>query len=44
MEQIAIMGSYNVEKTKNIAKCLAGIFVEGKYSFDKLGVTLEGIE
>jgi 4-hydroxyphenylacetate 3-monooxygenase/4-hydroxybutyryl-CoA dehydratase/vinylacetyl-CoA-Delta-isomerase len=43
MEQIAIMGSYNVEKTKNIAKRLAGIPVEGKYSFDRLGVTPEGI-
>ncbi len=44
MEQIAIMGSYDVEKTKNIAKRLAGIPVEGKYSFDRLGVTPEGIE
>jgi 4-hydroxyphenylacetate 3-monooxygenase/4-hydroxybutyryl-CoA dehydratase/vinylacetyl-CoA-Delta-isomerase len=44
MEQIAIMSSYDVEKTKNIAKRLAGISVEGKYSFDRLGVTPEGIE
>jgi len=44
MEQIAIMGSYNVEKTKNIAKRLTGIPVEGKYSFDRLGVTPEGVE
>jgi len=44
MEQIAIMGSYDVEKTKNIAKRLAGIPVEGKYAFDRLGVTPEGIE
>jgi 4-hydroxyphenylacetate 3-monooxygenase/4-hydroxybutyryl-CoA dehydratase/vinylacetyl-CoA-Delta-isomerase len=44
MEQIAIMSSYDVEKTKNIAKRLAGIPVEGKYSFDRLGVTPEGIE
>jgi len=44
MGQITIMGSYNVEKTKNIAKRLAGIPVESKYSFDKLGATPEGIE
>ena len=44
MEQIAIMGSYDVEKTKNIAKRLAGIPVESKYSFDRLGATPEGIE
>lgn len=37
MEQIAIMGSYDVEKTKNIAKRLAGIPVEVKYSFDRFG-------
>jgi 4-hydroxyphenylacetate 3-monooxygenase/4-hydroxybutyryl-CoA dehydratase/vinylacetyl-CoA-Delta-isomerase len=44
MEQIAIMGSYNVEKTKNIAKRLAGIPIERKYSFDRLGVTPKGAE
>jgi aromatic ring hydroxylase len=44
MEQIAIMSSYNVEKTKNIAKRLAGIPVEGEYSFDRLGVTPKGID
>ena len=38
MEQIAIMGAYDVEKNKNIAKRLAGIPVEGEYSFDRLGV------
>ena len=38
MEQIAIMSSYDMEKTKNIAKRLAGIPVDGKYSFDRLGV------
>jgi aromatic ring hydroxylase len=37
MEQIAIMGSYDVEKTKNIAKRLAGIKVKDKYSFDRFG-------
>jgi 4-hydroxyphenylacetate 3-monooxygenase/4-hydroxybutyryl-CoA dehydratase/vinylacetyl-CoA-Delta-isomerase len=42
MEQIAIMSSYDVEKTKNIAKRLAGIPVEEKYSFDRLGVTPKG--
>ena len=44
MEQIAIMGSYNVEKTEDIARRLAGIPVEGKYSFDRLGVTPKGTE
>jgi regulation of enolase protein 1 (concanavalin A-like superfamily) len=39
MEQIAIMVSYNVEKTKNIAKRLAGIPIESKYSFGRLGAT-----
>jgi len=38
MEQIAIMGSYNVEMTKNIAKRLAGITIKGKYAFDRFGV------
>jgi len=38
------MGNYDVEKTKNIAKRLAGIPVENKYSFDRLGATPEGIE
>ena len=37
MEQIAILGSYDIEKVKNIAKRLAGIPVEGKYTFDRLG-------
>ncbi len=44
MEQIAIMGAYDIEKTKNIAKRLAGIPVEGKYSFDRFGVTPKGAE
>ena len=39
MEQIAIMGSYDMEKTKNIAKRLAGIPVKEKYSFGRLGQT-----
>ena len=38
MEQIAIMGSYNVEQTMSIAKRLAGITVNQKYSFDRFGV------
>lgn len=38
MEQIAIMGSYNLEKTKNIAKRIAGIHTDEKYIFDRLGV------
>jgi len=38
------MGSYDAEKTKNIAKHLTGIPVEGDYSFDRLEVTPEGIE
>ncbi|MCX6004429.1 MAG: aromatic ring hydroxylase [Chloroflexi bacterium] len=39
MEQIAIMGSYNVENTKNIAKRLAGIKTDKPYTFDRLGNT-----
>jgi len=39
MEQIAIMGSYNIENTKNIAKRLAGIKTEKSYTFDRLGNT-----
>ena len=38
MEQIAIMGSYDINRTKNIAKRLAGIKVNEQYSFDRLGV------
>jgi len=38
MEQIAILGSYNVEQVKNIAKRLAGISVAEKYTFDRLGI------
>jgi aromatic ring hydroxylase len=38
MEQIAIMSTYDVERTKNIAKRLAGIPVKEKYTFDRLGV------
>jgi len=37
MEQIAILGSYNTESVKNIAKRLAGISVSEKYSFGRLG-------
>ncbi len=37
MEQIAILGSYDIEKTKKLAKRLAGIPVDAKYSFDRLG-------
>jgi 4-hydroxyphenylacetate 3-monooxygenase/4-hydroxybutyryl-CoA dehydratase/vinylacetyl-CoA-Delta-isomerase len=37
MEQIAILGSYNIEQVKNIAKRLAGIPVPKTYSFDRLG-------
>jgi len=37
MEQIAIMGAYNMKNTKNIAKRLAGIKVDEKYTFDRLG-------
>lgn len=37
MEQIAILGSYNMEKVKNIAKRLAGIPIKEKYSCDRLG-------
>jgi 4-hydroxyphenylacetate 3-monooxygenase/4-hydroxybutyryl-CoA dehydratase/vinylacetyl-CoA-Delta-isomerase len=39
MEQIAIMGAYNLENTKNIAKRLAGIKVNKPYTFDRLGNT-----
>lgn len=39
MEQIAILGAYDMEKTKNIAKRLAGIPVKEKYSFGRLGTT-----
>jgi 4-hydroxyphenylacetate 3-monooxygenase/4-hydroxybutyryl-CoA dehydratase/vinylacetyl-CoA-Delta-isomerase len=39
MEQIAIMGAYNMENTKNIAKRLAGIKTDKPYTFDRLGVT-----
>jgi aromatic ring hydroxylase len=39
MEQIAIMGAYDVEKPKNIAKRLAGIETGKPYSFDRLGET-----
>jgi len=38
MEQIAIMGSYDIDKIKNIAKRLAGIRTAEKYSFDRFGV------
>jgi 4-hydroxyphenylacetate 3-monooxygenase/4-hydroxybutyryl-CoA dehydratase/vinylacetyl-CoA-Delta-isomerase len=41
MEQIAIMGAYDVEKTKNLAKRLAGIKTERSYTFDRLGTTPE---
>jgi len=37
MEQIAILGAYDIEKVKNIAKRLAGI-PTGQYTFDRLGV------
>jgi hypothetical protein len=37
MEQIAIMGAYNIENTKNIAKRLAGIKTDKLYTFDRLG-------
>jgi aromatic ring hydroxylase len=37
MEQIAIMGAYDVEGPKNIAKRLAGIKTKKPYSFDRLG-------
>jgi aromatic ring hydroxylase len=39
MEQIAIMGAYNMENTKNIAKRLAGIKTGKPYAFDRLGNT-----
>ena len=39
MEQIAILGAYDVEKTKNIAKRLAGIQTGRSYTFDRLGTT-----
>jgi len=37
MEQIAIMGAYNVQQAKNIAKRLAGIRVDEPYTHDRLG-------
>jgi 4-hydroxyphenylacetate 3-monooxygenase/4-hydroxybutyryl-CoA dehydratase/vinylacetyl-CoA-Delta-isomerase len=37
MEQIAILGAYNVEQVKDIARRLAGIKTKGGYSFDRLG-------
>ncbi len=37
MEQIAILNSYDMEQAKNIAKRLAGISIDKKYSFDRLG-------
>jgi aromatic ring hydroxylase len=37
MEQIAIMGAYNLENIKNIARRLAGIKTDNKYIFDRLG-------
>lgn len=37
MEQIAILGSYDIEKVKNVAKRLAGIPIDSKYTFDRLG-------
>lgn len=37
MEQIAIMGAYNVENSKNLAKRLAGIKTDKPYTFDRLG-------
>ncbi len=39
MEQIAILGAYDMEKVKNVAKRLAGIPVDKKYTFDRLGTT-----
>jgi aromatic ring hydroxylase len=39
MEQIAIMQSYNVENSKNLAKRLAGIETGKPYTFDRLGNT-----
>ncbi len=39
MEQIAIMGAYNLENPKNIAKRLAGIETGKPYTFDRLGIT-----
>jgi aromatic ring hydroxylase len=39
MEQIAIMGAYNVENSKNLAKRLAGIETGKPYTFDRLGNT-----
>ncbi|MCK5212972.1 MAG: hypothetical protein KAQ74_03530, partial [Dehalococcoidia bacterium] len=37
MEQIAIMGAYNVGQAKNIAKRLAGIQIDEPYTYDRLG-------
>ena len=39
MEQIAIMGAYNIENSKNLAKRLAGIKTDKPYTFDRLGNT-----
>lgn len=39
MEQIAIMGAYNLENVKNIAKRQAGIETGKPYTFDRLGKT-----
>ena len=41
MEQIAIPGSYNIEQVKNIAKRLAGIPTDWKYTFHRLGIMPE---
>lgn len=43
MEQIAIMSNYNAEQVKDIAKRLAGIKTEHKYTFDRFGSTPETI-
>jgi len=43
MEQIAIMGAYNVQQAKNIAKRLAGIQVDEPYMHDRLG-TIPGLD
>jgi len=37
MEQIAIMGAYNMENIKNIARRLAGIKTDKPYTFNRLG-------
>lgn len=36
MEEIAILGSYDIEKTKDIAKRIAGIDPKRPYSFDRI--------